>query len=251
MKKTEKTGTAGSHFERKTFLYEVLTSGVIHGRRISEFSLAMLEGSGWYVANYTYAEPFFAGQGQGCNYIYGTCPSNGTQPFEEFCGDSARGCSAVGRGGGLCQVDSKADGCNYVYPFKEYDCMNPAGVNYTRLATIQSFGADTGSKCFSGSLSTKVNDTQNSFCFKYVCNGTGLQTSIEVTVGTTKINCTQEGPMTVTGYKGVVNCPDPLTFCKTVGLKYCPRGCMGRGKCVNGACVCNTGFTGSDCGMTN
>ena len=49
------------------------------------------------------------------------------------------------------------------------------------------------------------------------------------------------------GYKGVLNCPDPQTFCTTSALAYCPRGCMGRGTCENNKCVCREGFYGSDC----
>ena len=61
--------TDASHFERKYFVYEYMSSGSIYGRRVSEFSLALLEGSGWYVPDYNYSEPFFYGQGQGCSFI--------------------------------------------------------------------------------------------------------------------------------------------------------------------------------------
>jgi len=55
--------------------------------------------------------------------------------------------------------------------------------------------------------------------------------------------------MSVDGLFGTVDCPDPLTFCNTVGKQYCPRGCMGRGTCVDNKCVCNPGFKGIDCGL--
>jgi len=51
------SGSAMSHFERKFFVYETMASGGIFGRRVTEFSLGMLEGSGWYVPDYNYAEP--------------------------------------------------------------------------------------------------------------------------------------------------------------------------------------------------
>jgi len=51
------SGTGSSHFERKYFVYETMSSGSILGRRVSEFSLGLLEASGWYVPDYSFAEP--------------------------------------------------------------------------------------------------------------------------------------------------------------------------------------------------
>jgi len=49
------------------------------------------------------------------------------------------------------------------------------------------------------------------------------------------------------GYEGNLNCPNPNEFCVTKALQYCPRGCMGRGTCINGRCVCNEGYDGDSC----
>jgi hypothetical protein len=72
---------------------------------------------------------------------------------------------------------------------------------------------------------------------------------LNVNVGGATVECNSKGSKTVSGYAGVVNCPDPLTFCGTVGAKNCPRGCMGRGSCVNGKCSCYSGFKGTDCAL--
>ena len=88
------TGTAGSHFERRYFLYEVMTSGVINSYRISNFSFNVLEASGWYMPNYTYAEPFYFGQGEGCNFINENCTA-ANNDFSEFCSVASRGCTAA------------------------------------------------------------------------------------------------------------------------------------------------------------
>jgi len=242
-------GTEGSHFERRYFMYETMTSGVIHGRRISNFSLAVLEGSGWYLPNYTYAEPFYFGQGQGCNFINQACTTQGFS-FEEFCTGSGRGCTAAGRGGGVCTVDTRSDDCAYNIPVLEYDCENPDATAYSRIPTKESFGREAGSKCFSGNLTTSTKtSTQTTFCFKFNCVGSGLSTTLEVMFGTTKLVCQKEGQLKVSGYNGYLNCPDPLSYCNTVGKKYCPRNCMGRGTCVNNQCKCNTGYTGIDCAL--
>ena len=243
-------GTAGSHFERRSFLYEVMTSGVITGYRVSSFSFNVLEGSGWYVPNYAYAEPFYFGQGEGCNFLYQDCSASAFN-FNEFCKPNgpSRGCSASGRGGGICASDSRSDGCYYVYPMDDYDCDDSASTDNARLPKQEVYGRGLGSKCFSGTLTTLTKASQTSFCFKYTCVGSGLTSQVQVNVGTTTVTCKSEGTMAVRGYNGVINCPDPLTFCNTAGKLYCPRNCMGRGTCVNNKCVCNAGASGVDCGV--
>jgi len=245
------TGSQGSHFERRTFLYEFMTSGVLHGRRVSEFTLALLQGTGWYQANYTYAEPFFFGQGTGCDFLNKSCTSTGFN-FDEFCTGSAKGCAPTGRGGGYCQSDTKTDGCRYYSPDLDYDCENPDASANSRFPTRETYGRGAGSRCFTGNLTTSSTTTTSSYtslCFKFKCQGTGLNTTLAVTVGTTTATCLKESQIKVSGLYGYLNCPDPITYCNTVGKQYCPRNCMGRGTCVNNTCVCNPGLTGIDCSM--
>jgi leishmanolysin len=239
--------TAGSHFERRHFLMDIMTSGQLNGRRLSEFTLAVLEGTGWYSPDYSYAEPNHFGAGQGCGFVNNKCSSSNTQ-FDEFCGRSGeRGCFATGLSGGKCNSDSNSDGCRYFVPFDQYDCQNPSAAKYARLPELQVYSKTAGSKCFNGNLSKRSGDTKHSFCFTYSCVGSGSGTRLEVQVGNHKVVCRNEGRMSVPGYKGSIECPDPLSFCKTVGKKFCPRNCMGRGRCSNGKCVCNKGFKGADC----
>lgn len=243
------SGTSASHFERKFFVYEAMSSGSIAGRRISEFSLALLEGSGWYVPDYSYAEPYFYGQGQGCGFINDKCSTISAE-FEEFCTGNTRGCAPHGRGGGYCSSDSIMDGCKYYFPSEDYDCENDDGMDYSRLPDLQVYGRSAGSKCFTGDLNTRQSSNgRTSFCFKYTCSGSGSSTALEVQVGNHQVTCTKKGTQTIDGYYGSVDCPDPLDFCNTVGKKYCPRNCMGRGTCVNGKCQCKSGFSGIDCAL--
>jgi len=240
--------TAASHFERKIFVYEAMSSGSILGRRITEFSFALLEGSGWYVPDYNYAEPYFFGKGQGCSFITGTCSSSSSS-FDDYCTGSSKGCTPHGRGGGYCQSDSLSDNCRYHYPNEDYDCENDNGDNYASLPSLQVFGRGAGSKCFTGTLATRSSSSKNAFCFKYTCTGSGSSTQVEVQVGSNKVVCTKEEQKTINGYYGYVDCPDPVTFCSGPGKKYCPRNCMGRGTCVNDKCQCNSGYTGVDCAL--
>jgi leishmanolysin len=243
----DSTLTAGSHLERKHYLLDFMTSGSLDAMRVTEFSLGVLEASGWYSPDYDYAEPNHYGAGQGCGFINNKCSSSGSS-FDEFCSKTKeRGCSVSGRAGGKCNSDKLSDGCKYYSPSINYDCHNPDAKDVTRVPELQTFGREAGSKCFEGTLSNKKGDSLHSFCFKYSCQGKGSSTTVEVQVGKRKVVCTKEGGVSVSGYQGTISCPDPLTFCQTVGKNYCPRNCMGRGRCSNNKCVCNNGFTGIDC----
>ena len=249
MENTGSSATAGSHFERRMYPFEAMTSGLIYQQSYSEFSLAMLEATGWYVPDYAYVDPYWFGQGQGCDFLTKSC-SSANSLFDDFCTGSSRGCTVQGRGGGSCSSDTRSDGCKFVHPNVNYDCENPSATSYARLPSLQTFGRTANSKCFTGTLSTSSSATKTSFCFKFNCTGSGSSTKLELTVGTKTITCSKEGTVSVSGYKGSINCPDPLTFCSTVGKPACPRNCMGRGSCVNGQCKCNSGFQGKDCGLT-
>jgi hypothetical protein len=243
------SGTDGSHFEKKFYLFDTMATGSASGKRHSELSLALLEGSGWYVIDYTYAEPYFYGQGEGCDFIFGTCNTT-SNPFDEFCLGSNWGCSSQGHSGGRCSSDDKTDGCRYVLPSNNYHCQNPDAVSYARLPNVEVYDRAANSKCFTGTLSTRSSTSLASFCFNFTCVGSGISTQLNVILGKTTAVCKKQGTLTVSGYYGSIDCPDPLTFCSTIGVVYCPRNCMGRGTCVNNKCVCNTGFTGIDCALT-
>jgi len=247
MENSGSSGTAGSHFERRQFAYEGMTSGLISQMQFSEFTLALLESTGWYVPDYDgYADPFFWGKGQGCSFLTGSCSSSS---FSEFCSSSARGCVNTGRGGGNCATDTRSDNCKWIHPSDSYDCDNDNGDSYARLPSLQSFGRSAQSKCFTGTLNTKSAGSQTSFCFKYTCSGSGSGAKLTLNVGGKSIACNSKGNVSVSGYGGVINCPDPVEYCSTVGKRICPRGCMGRGTCNSGVCVCNKGAKGKDCAL--
>ena len=78
------------------------------------------------------------------------------------------------------------------------------------------FGRYENSKCFTGTLSeTSSLDSSTSFCFRYKCVGEGLSTTPRVHLANTSSTCKYEGSLKPFGYKGYINCPDPLTFCTT------------------------------------
>jgi len=246
MENSGTSATAGSHFEKRIFGFEVMTSGLTYQQQVSELTLAVLESSGWYVPDYSYADPFFWGKGQGCSFVTGKCSASN---FEEFCSGGGRKCSNPGRGAGSCSTDARADNCQYIRPNVDYDCDNNDN-SYARLPSVETYGRGKNSKCFEGTLtSASKAGSQTSFCFKYSCSGSGSGTELSIHLGSKTVVCDVEGKKTVSGYSGAIDCPDPLTFCSTVGVKACPRNCMGRGSCNGGTCSCYSGYKGADCAL--
>jgi len=240
----------GAHIERRFYQWELMTTAGVMGSKISEVTLGFLEGTGWYVPDYSYAEPYFFGKGEGCGFFADNLDS--TQYPDEYCTGNGIGCTEVGNGGGYCVSDSLIEVGRVVTAQYEFNCENPAGIYYTPYSSKQIYGRGLGSKCFSGNLTTSKTSTvsQTSYCLNATCSGSGTSTVINVMWGTTRYTCSKEGKISLSGYQGYFNCPDPIKFCSTVGKQVCPRNCMGRGSCVNGKCVCKTGFQGTDCGFT-
>lgn len=58
-----------SHLERKVFGNEYMVSINKKGAFVSNFTLALLDSTGWYEINYTYAEPTDWGKNEGCSFM--------------------------------------------------------------------------------------------------------------------------------------------------------------------------------------
>jgi len=130
--------------------------------------------------------------------------------------------------------------------YSNRDCMNTASGS---SATISAEAYGYGSKCFTGTLySGGALSSTSAYCFTYTCiakSTGGYQLNVHVG-GETGV-CNAKGRATVSGYSGSLNCPDPNTYCTTIGKPACRRGCMGKGDCNGGVCSCYAGWGGYDC----
>jgi hypothetical protein len=238
------SGSAGSHWERRVFGTEYMTASQVEDFRITEITLALLESTGWYKVDYSVAEPLVWGQGKGCGFLNTYCKaSNGVARFKEFCAANTNGCAVGGRMGAFCNADSFSDNCPYMTGYANSDCENKGS-----QSTIAGEAHGVGSKCFMSSLySSGSLGAHRPMCFKRTCTQIGSTWALSLTVGTQTVNCKQAGPVSVSGYYGTVQCPDPNTYCNGDGKPYCRRGCMGQGTCTTGKCTCAAGWGMYDC----
>mmetsp|Transcript_19831 Transcript_19831/g.16984 ORF Transcript_19831/g.16984 Transcript_19831/m.16984 type:complete len:159 (-) Transcript_19831:132-608(-) len=78
--------------------------------RLSDFTLALLEATGWYIPNYNMSEPISWGKSRGCDFITTTCidTDTGVPRWPEFCSDADyNGCYWGHEYKGRCGITTK------------------------------------------------------------------------------------------------------------------------------------------------
>ncbi|GKA76124.1 EGF-like, conserved site-containing protein [Tanacetum coccineum] len=66
-------GTSGSHWEKRLLMNEIMTGSVDTRSVVSKMTLALLEDSGWYQANYSMADHLDWGRNQGTDFVTAPC----------------------------------------------------------------------------------------------------------------------------------------------------------------------------------
>lgn len=166
-----------------------MTASTITEPKVTEITLALLQGTGWYNVDFSKVEPYSWGKHEGCSFLDGPCLDKNAVPnFDEFCTPLSRiSCSFTSRAIAVCGtlgsitsdpnlnpsldywgnktvvIDSFVDNCPYYMGFSFSDCENPANKLYSFLEA-ETYG--TSSRCFGGTLSTKSSKGRHlGFCF--------------------------------------------------------------------------------------
>jgi len=145
--------------------------------RITEFFLALLEGTGWYYPDYTKAEPTYWGKNQGCTFLDTKCVNSNLQTAfpthycttldVDRCTFSNEGYAVCGNtqrirssslnsnfnywGDNTVVIDSFADNCPYYFAYTRAECKD-ASNSAIYLPGGEYFGAE--SNCFTGTLNS-------------------------------------------------------------------------------------------------
>jgi len=276
-------GSAGVHLERRIFYNEFMTANDILDLRFSEFTFALLEGSGWYKVDYSYAEPMTYGKNAGCAFLDGKCMNPVTKEanFREFCSPlTSMGVSWTKRGFGSCGRvsittnpnltssfdhwgnktvvgDPFSDNCPYIQTGLMTDCEIEWNAKNASLGTYEFYGI--GGRAFVGNLSrgSAVSVKTEGFCFKTEClKMTDDKYMLQVFFGGDKnyVNCSKKGNIDSSNFNfthdivGGLECPDPNEFCgQVLSEGFCKGGCYGNGKCRNRKCECIEGWTSHNC----
>ncbi|KAG0610529.1 hypothetical protein M758_7G072700 [Ceratodon purpureus] len=266
-------GTAGSHWEKRLLMNEIMTGSVDTRSVVSAMTLALLEDSGWYKANYSMAERLDWGRNQGVGFLMSRCDAwtgayrcNNTSPSgctynreaEGYCpivkynGDLptwARYFPEANKGG----QSSLADYCAYFVAYSDGSCIDTNSARAPDRMLGESRGRD--SRCMASSLVrsgfVRGSMTQGNGCYMHRCANNSLQIAVDNVWKT----CPREGgPIEFPGFNGILDCPMYQELCDDTLLSrpgQCNQNCHGNGECIEGKCRCFLGFKGEDCNQRN
>lgn len=141
-------GTELTHLEKRVFGNEAMTGTYTHNPVFSRITLALMEDTGWYIANYSNAETFTWGKGLGCLFVQHSCFEYGLDE-KPFCvevgdGDSSMTrtrCTEPDRGAvGICNLKAFDDRipAHYRY-FKDYEKLGGSVVLADYCPFVQDF----------------------------------------------------------------------------------------------------------------
>ncbi|KAK2660467.1 hypothetical protein Ddye_007000 [Dipteronia dyeriana] len=262
-------GTSGSHWEKRLLMNEIMTGSVDTRSVVSKMTLALLEDSGWYQANYSMADHLDWGRSQGTDFVTSPCnlwkgayhcntsqlsgctynrEAEGYCPIVTYSGDLpqwARYFPQANKGG----QSSLADYCTYFVAYSDGSCTdtNSARAPDRMLGEVR--GGN--SRCMASSLVrtgfVRGSMTQGNGCYQHRCVNNSLEVAVD---GIWKVCPEAGGQVQFPGFNGELICPAYHELCSTSTISVfgqCPNSCNFNGDCVDGRCQCFLGFHGHDC----
>ena len=109
-------GSAGSHWEQRILLGDYMGAVIYQEEMaISEITLALLEDTGWYKANYYTGGLMRFGKNKGCEFIYNNCLYNYTTAFDNEFFDYKEAFTPS------CSTGRQSRTYSYLYTYSEID----------------------------------------------------------------------------------------------------------------------------------
>ena len=202
---------------------------------LSPLTLALLEDSGWYRANFALSTTPLFGRGAGCGFVKGDCVSN-SEDVPEY----SRGFFCRDLSGGHHQPL----GCDYTHNHKA-DCAATAGidancpmrkenivacVDKSNVPSLAGEVYSENSRCFETNV--------NTVCLESYCNS--VDSKIDIVIDGKVHQCDYEGQLIDVDMGYYVRCPRLAVVCPHL---VCPANCSGKGVCdycsEEPQCICD------------
>jgi len=115
-------GKIGAHWNEEILASEMMTPEAgDHGDRLADLSLALLEDTAWYKADYSKSENFTHGKGGGCGAVTGNVVASKICPSPQACKSGTKNFIIKDyKGIGYCETN--AHGCNDEKMYGNRDC---------------------------------------------------------------------------------------------------------------------------------
>lgn len=259
------SSTSLSHWEMRAFFNDIMISHTIKDVIYSDVTLALLKDTGWYDANYTMGQSNLFGKSAGCTFYTSKCVMDSTLD-NYFCSSAnSDTCDFFALQKSYCNLATFTKDLPSAYQyFSGYAKKGGADLyaDYCPYRQATSYGACRGnsqtivadttrgetisinSRCFMSTLSnTGSANSESAVCYESVsCDSTKMT----LKVNNNLVDCTYGSTVSVSGFSGLITCPAYNDVCGDVP---CKNLCSGLGACVNGFCVCNSGYSGDYCNI--
>ncbi|PWA76931.1 EGF-like, conserved site-containing protein [Artemisia annua] len=262
-------GTSGSHWEKRLLMNEIMTGSVDTRSVVSKMTLALLEDSGWYQANYSMADHLDWGRNQGTDFV--TAPCNQWKGAYHCNTTQLTGCTYNREAEGYCPIvnysadlpqwaryfpqankggqSALADFCTYFVAYSDGSCIDTNSAREPDRMLGEVRGSN--SRCMASSLVrngfVRGSMTQGNGCYQRRCINNRLEVAVD---GVWKVCPEAGGPVQFPGFNGELICPAFHELCSADPILtsgQCPSSCNSNGDCVDGKCHCFIGFNGHDC----
>ncbi|KAL7466182.1 hypothetical protein ACHAXS_006476 [Conticribra weissflogii] len=202
---------------------------------ISPLSLALLEDSSWYKADFSKATVPVFGRGAGCGFVQGRCVVNGKVQDHSigfFCDiNSQTGCDFTHLHKATCDIGDETSPSQDQCPMRTKNIILCSDDRNKPDFSFESFGPN--SRCFE-TLQSKA------ACIKSFCNE--VDKRIDLIVGEDIFQCDYEGQL-IEIHGEQVKCPRLAVVCPDF---VCPANCSGSGMCDYcqevPQCICDDPF---------
>jgi hypothetical protein len=168
LEKNGVNGTSYSHWSRTMIQNELMTGSSAYNYRIlTNFTLKLLDDTGWYKIDYSYAEKIIWGRNKGCQFFKSSCDD-----FSEYCKTLQKlGCDYDYKFLATCTNDGLSS-CPYNYGFQ--NCSNLFNLNENNLQITKNLEKDYPYNVFSD-LSRCVYSSYKDFdtlprCHRVTCD---------------------------------------------------------------------------------
>jgi leishmanolysin len=226
------SGTAGSHWEKRIFNSEYMIGQQTEYPVLSAITLALMQDTGWYKADFSFAESLPWGYRRGCDFVEETCEEGWPKNEGYFCSDpSFASCNFNRRGRGYCQLaeystdlpeeyqyfsdprvggtDSYADYCPYVGAIEwcsdsddqDDDDIVDRGESYCETC-----------RCFESTLAKGSSSAADPIfgCYNITCTAPNR---LKIQVDEYWYTCPFGGSTKIIDYGGEIECPDDEAIC--------------------------------------
>jgi leishmanolysin len=162
--------------------------------KITAFTVALLESTGWYLPDYTMVQDSTWGKGKGCDFLTSNCKTS--PKFDEFCTSTDTNtnsyCTKDLSTKSMCATETFSSSCEiYSDNQSQGDCTDLANdLSQNNKFTYEKYGYK--SFChLSNIIKTGYSFSLKNRCYETVCSESGGLFTMTISVSSEKLICTE------------------------------------------------------------